>query len=174
MKKLFDIGAPSEVIILLAIIVFSFYLAGGEYILKNVLSNPNPSSSGAEGDGSEGGTGGQNPTLPPNADGWKVELVDKGCDKDKKEAIYVANITGKTAGYMSVEVQGGDNSFATVTTKPFTNLPLSAYDLRLPNDLGFNAKPWRVRVFEGGKEVDTNFSGGTPKAVQNGAPTGCT
>lgn len=156
----------TDIFIVIVVILIAILLAGGELFLGDFLPLPDSLSSSL---GGGSGTPGDRGTDP--AADWSIEIENKGCEA--QENTSVATVTGLAPGYISVEISNGAGGFAVIQTDSFTNLPVSVYELSLPNTLGFNTTPWRVRVFEGGTQNGNDFSGGTEKAVKDASSTGC-
>lgn len=158
-----------EVFIVIVIVLIGFLLAGGEFLLGSAF--PLPDSLGI---------GGGSGTTPPanggngtSANG--ITIQTKGCIGTGKSgtSATTVTVTDEKPGYISLEISNGAGGFATVDTHEFKNLPTSVYELKLPNELGFNTSSWRVRLFEDGTNANGNFSGGTEKNSKDAAPTGC-
>lgn len=158
-----------EVFIVIVIVLIGFLLAGGEFLLGSAF--PLPDSLGI---------GGGSGTTPPanggngtSANG--ITIQTKGCIGAGKSgtSATTVTVTDEKPGYISLEISNGAGGFATVDTHEFKNLPTSVYELKLPNELGFNTSSWRVRLFDGGTENGGDFTGGEEKASANGNPTRC-
>lgn len=158
-----------EVFIIIIIILIAILLAGGEFLLGSAFPLPDSFGIGSGGGTPVGsGNGG-------NASANGITIQNKGCvgtGTTAKSATTVI-VTSENPGYISLEISNGAGGFASVDTHEFKNLPTSVYELELPNELGFNASPWRVRLFEGGTQTNGNFTGGTEKEVKDSSATNC-
>lgn len=155
-----------EVFIVIIVVLIAFLLAGGEFLLGNAFPLPDSlgigggsSTPGGGGDGTSGGS--QN----------SIVIQNKGCIGPLSSTTVI--VTNSNPGYISLEISNGAGGFAVVETREFKNTPTSIYELKLPNELGFDKTPWRVRLFEGGTNTNGDFTGGTEKASENGTPTNC-
>lgn len=145
-----------ETFILLVIVIAAFVFVGGQsafdmiYPEEDTTPTPTPAST--------------------NQNLWSIELISKTCDNTNNISNVSIGFHGPEKGYFVILVNGG-----TVQTNEY--LPSAqgseSVVLPLPNNLGFNSNAWELRLFSGGTQSASGFSGGVQKAEKQFDPTGC-
>lgn len=174
--KMKSLTVESDVVIVGIIIIGAFFLIGGQFLLSGLggfgiapfkdqetSTNPTP------------GSGDTN-----NSD-WSIEqvLTKASCDNANNNSRVELAFKGTAPGFYRIDIKNG-NSFQPVFInhtvynefKPNTQ-NIQVNDLTLTNADGFNTKPWRVVLFQGGTISGNDLTGGTQKADREFPATNC-
>ena len=141
--------------IIVAIVIVGAFVIGGGHLL---FQEKDYSTSG-------GGSGSNSPT----ANDWTIDYTLKGCVTAGADVEILAK--GPDKGYVTLELKNGEN-FDIISTDEFKSSP-SVWRPVLKSATGYNSKPWRLKLFQGGAINGGQWSGGTEKAVKQGNPTNC-
>ncbi|HMS22940.1 MAG TPA: hypothetical protein PKA38_04245 [Candidatus Levybacteria bacterium] len=160
----------AEFLIIFVIIVGAFLLVGGQFLFQAENSKKN--------NGNTNDT--TAPQTPPEND-WKIELPsDVQCDNANNTSNVSLAFHGTAPGYYKIEVKSGEvftpitvNSNIYNTFEP-NQQNIQVNDLILSNTNGFNTKPWRATLYEGGTPSGNDLTGGTLKAEKEFEKTNCT
>lgn len=177
MKRFLNSRGGTEVYIILIVILGAFLLAGGQFILTNIVTPPVEDPKG----GPLLGGGGTGESASSSAT-WKIELVNGkvSCDTAVHKSLAQIAFYGTASGFYRIDVKRGNgyqpiyisgNVYNTFT--PNTQ-NIQVNDLGLGNGDGFNTSEWRAVLFQGGSVSGTTLTGGTQKAEKVFPPTACT
>ncbi len=147
-----------ETLILIMIVAAAFVFVGGQSAFDMIYPDedvtPTPTPAPAAGANSQ----------------WSIDLINKSCDAANNLSNVSIGFHGPDKGYYEILVDG--TSIQTNEYIP-SSLGSESITLPLPDNLGFNIKPWKLRLFSGGSQTGSGFSGGTQKAEKQFDPTNC-
>lgn len=183
MKKIFTHASrgDSDMIVVIVILVGAFLLVGGQFLLHGLGGF----GIGPKGPGTPGDSGGSITPTPAAAATWSIEQINgkSSCDSTTHDSKTEIALHGPEAGFYKFEVKNGDtyepvyiesegssNIFNAFT--PNTQF-LQLLDLNLKAQDGFNTKPWRVLLFQGGTLEGSTLKDGVQKVEKNFDATGC-
>ena len=165
-------GFAMVAIIFIVLVIFSISIVSGA---DDFAFSPDP-------------TGKPSPTISPTATpsagtvptatpdpsaGWTISYTIDSCENGVAKGKVTA--TGPANGYMTLELQDACGNYSIRSSEAF--LPPDGpgpSDLTLNSSAGYNTRPWRLNLFEGGSGTRDNYSGGTLRNTIQGTPTGCT
>lgn len=168
----FSSRGGSEVYIILIVILGAFLLAGGQFILTNIVTPP--VDTGAPNPLLGGGDGGDG-SGSPSSTGWDIQFTKRSCEGTTAHAQLV--LSGPTKGYADIQF-GDGSSYYTYLQMGYNNPPTTVISLDLTGD--YNTSPIRIILNSGGTFIVTDTtsgegtgSGGTQKKSADFPATNC-
>lgn len=147
----------SEIPLIIIVIIGAFFLAGGQYMFQGLTSTDDTSINPGSG------------SAPLPSSDWSIELEDTTCDSTSNLSKVTVVLHGPSAGYYTITIDSQVASTNVYTPSAQNNQTI---ELPLSNNLGFNTKPWIIKLFSGIIPVGTNTS--TPQTQKDMEPTSCT
>ena len=103
-------------------------------------------------------------------DNWSIVVATPTCQGNLAKTIVTNK--GTKNGYIRLDISDTSGVFSRVDTGVF--LPVEhKMTLTLSNSAGFNTTKWKLSLFEGGTELDSQWNGGTLRKELVQEATGC-
>lgn len=161
-------------IILIMLVIFSISIVSGAddfAFSPDPTGKPTPTTSPTATPSAGTITPTPTPTPDPST-GWSITYVINSCENGIAKGKVTA--TGPANGYMTLELQDSSGSYVTKSSEAFLSPDgPGPSDLTLNSSAGYNTRPWRLNLFEGGSGTRDNYSGGILRNTIQGAPTSC-